>query len=309
MLIDTKIISKEAGFDSKNLSDFIESKDIEFIGETENFVIYSPLTTKGSCFLGKNTEWCTATYDPDDKRNMFPYYNMRGEIYVIINKITKERYQFHDESSQYMDENDAPTELYKNQEINEFFVANGIWRANDEYLESINYDISNKKLKISKNVSINLFNKEVSSEINNTELNEGYLFFVNKTINNSKLKLHTLNCKNCELNNNLLDSNFQKFVGGSFNNCKFQLINNILEIERGFINNCIMEIGNYNGTGLLPNNMLNLDKQTNLQETLIIKNTDESIKHIIDEEKFNFIKSRIKLDIININHILMLLED
>ena len=208
-----------------------------------------------------------------------------------------------------MDEDDAPTELYKNQEINEFFITNGIWKANDEYLESINYDISNKKIKIGKNVNANLFNKKVNSEINNTELNEGYLFFVNKTINNSKLKLHTLNCKNCELNNNLLDSNFQKFVGGSFNNCKFQLINNILEIERGFINNCIMEIGNYNGTGLLPNNMLNLDKQTNLQETLIIKNTDESIKHIIDEEKFNFIKSRIKLDIININHILMLLED
>ena len=63
-----------------------------------------PLTREASCALGKKTSWCTAR---DDDRNMFSAYNGKGPLYVWIGKDGK-RYQFHFETTQYMDSKDRP---------------------------------------------------------------------------------------------------------------------------------------------------------------------------------------------------------
>ena len=63
-----------------------------------------PLTREASCALGKKTSWCTAR---DDDRNMFSRYNDMGPLYVWIGKDGK-RYQFHFETTQYMDSKDRP---------------------------------------------------------------------------------------------------------------------------------------------------------------------------------------------------------
>jgi hypothetical protein len=48
--------------------------------------------------------WCTASYS----NNRFSEYNKRGPLYIITTKRDGEKYQFHFQSEQFMDENDDP---------------------------------------------------------------------------------------------------------------------------------------------------------------------------------------------------------
>lgn len=79
------------------------------IGEVDGYEIFKfPKGSKdlygASCELGAGTEWCTATGKTD---TWFLNYITQGDIYVIINKSNpKDKYQFHYESSQFMDPND-----------------------------------------------------------------------------------------------------------------------------------------------------------------------------------------------------------
>lgn len=57
--------------------------------------------------FGGFAEWCTAYVPP--RTNMFSYYNRQGPMYVIVPKIpryTNEKFQVHDASNQFADEND-----------------------------------------------------------------------------------------------------------------------------------------------------------------------------------------------------------
>ena len=71
--------------------------------EDNEWIIIIPHTKEASCYYGKGTQWCTAA---DYGNNMFDYYNNQGSLYININKVTKEKFQFHFETDSFMDEND-----------------------------------------------------------------------------------------------------------------------------------------------------------------------------------------------------------
>jgi len=78
------------------------------IGEVEGFDVYMiPQGTSdemygAACELGSGTSWCTAT---GNTKNWFDRYAKDGPLYIFIGP-DGEKYQFHYESSQFMDKND-----------------------------------------------------------------------------------------------------------------------------------------------------------------------------------------------------------
>lgn len=83
-------------------------KDSKIIYEDNKCLIMQPLTTQASCELGINTEWCTAKYKANDHRNMFDMYNDNGPMYIYFDKTNGKKIQYHPQSTQMMDEDDAP---------------------------------------------------------------------------------------------------------------------------------------------------------------------------------------------------------
>jgi len=83
--------------------------DVDVILNTDAYSIVSPKTYEASKELACNTEWCTAFPE------MYKSYSKEGPLYVITDKKTGDRWQFHFESGQFMDEKDreisAPIQL------------------------------------------------------------------------------------------------------------------------------------------------------------------------------------------------------
>ena len=68
--------------------------------------IRHPKTKRAACYYGRGTKWCTAATKGD---NYFDEYNKDGPLYIIIPKTPSypgEKYQFHEESGQYLNEKD-----------------------------------------------------------------------------------------------------------------------------------------------------------------------------------------------------------
>ena len=78
-------------------------QDAEKVYEDEQWLIIIPRTKEAACYYGKGTRWCTAATESD---NMFDYYNNKGPLYINIHKPTNNKYQFHFETRQFMDEED-----------------------------------------------------------------------------------------------------------------------------------------------------------------------------------------------------------
>ena len=78
----------------------------EKVYEDDVWLIVVPHTEEAAKYYGKNTQWCTAA----DGNNYFNHYNSQGPLYININKADNEKYQFHFESDQFMDETDTPIE-------------------------------------------------------------------------------------------------------------------------------------------------------------------------------------------------------
>ena len=107
--------------DTKNFVEILKqltpSQDYNLLYNGEDWVIYQPLTEKGACYLGVNTEWCT-TWGPyslnkkhKDRGNMFDSYNKRAPLYIMINKTNHDdKFQFHFQSKQFMDVQDRQIE-------------------------------------------------------------------------------------------------------------------------------------------------------------------------------------------------------
>ena len=74
------------------------------------YSILVPLTKEASCYFGINTEWCTAATSSD---NAFESYNRDGPLYIILEKKTNTRWQYHYESGQFQDENDNSINVEK----------------------------------------------------------------------------------------------------------------------------------------------------------------------------------------------------
>lgn len=89
------VIKPYVSFKQRMPVDPSKVKDKITWAEDKDGVIYIPLTAEASCALGKGTEWCTAKYRPDDKRNMFEEYNNNGPLYIYFDKNTGIRTQVH----------------------------------------------------------------------------------------------------------------------------------------------------------------------------------------------------------------------
>lgn len=79
--------------------------------EDANVTVIVPEDEAAACRYGRQTRWCTAAVHGS---NYFDQYNRQGPLYILIPKHPTrngEKYQLHFESSQYMDENDDPTDI------------------------------------------------------------------------------------------------------------------------------------------------------------------------------------------------------
>jgi hypothetical protein len=73
--------------------------------------IIVPEDQTAACYYGQGTKWCTAS---TSAHNMFNTYQRRGPLYIILPKKpirNGEKYQWHFESKQYMDEADRPSSI------------------------------------------------------------------------------------------------------------------------------------------------------------------------------------------------------
>lgn len=95
-----KIFEEGLNEDEKNKA----KKEVEKIYESENWLILIPKTELAARVYGMGTRWCTAA----KKNSRFDYYNKMGPLYILINKKTDEKFQFHYESDQFMDATDTP---------------------------------------------------------------------------------------------------------------------------------------------------------------------------------------------------------
>lgn len=70
---------------------------------TKNFQIIELLDSDAAKYYGKGTKWCTTG-------SMYENYASTGRLYVMILNVdgTQRKWQFHFESSQFMDETDRP---------------------------------------------------------------------------------------------------------------------------------------------------------------------------------------------------------
>lgn len=113
-------------------------KDAEKIYNSENYLIIIPKTREASCAYGRNTRWCTAS---TGSYNYFDNYNNKGPLYIIINKKTNQKHQFHFATAQYMDEDDDPIDvksfIYNNSEIKNILVDLALKNKNLDFAKDI----------------------------------------------------------------------------------------------------------------------------------------------------------------------------
>ena len=78
--------------------------------DDQDIRVIIPEDETAACYYGQGTKWCTAAQN----NNMFNRYNESGEMYIILPKKPEypgEKYQFHFQSKQFMDEKDHRVNL------------------------------------------------------------------------------------------------------------------------------------------------------------------------------------------------------
>ena len=85
------------------------------IADDSEISVYIPLDQDAACYLGQNTDWCTAVTGRDGRtNNYFNTYNKLGPLFIVIPKQPKykgEKYQLHLADQMYMDKDDDSVEL------------------------------------------------------------------------------------------------------------------------------------------------------------------------------------------------------
>lgn len=85
------------------------SSDAEKVYEDFEWSVWIPKTYEASCKLGQGSSWCTATTEND---HYYKHYSSQGPLYIILNRHRDDvKYQFHFESSQFMDIDDRYIDL------------------------------------------------------------------------------------------------------------------------------------------------------------------------------------------------------
>lgn len=77
----------------------------EKVYEDGQWLVVVPHTKEASCYYGKGTQWCTAATSSD---NMFEHYSYKGPLFINIRKSDGKKFQFHFETTSFMDETDTP---------------------------------------------------------------------------------------------------------------------------------------------------------------------------------------------------------
>jgi hypothetical protein len=122
------------------------NKDYDLVYQNEDWAVFVPNTWEADVNLGKGTSWCTADSREESGKKYFDHYlnEYGGKYYVIINKHDKsDKYQFHFESSQFMDKNDRNInvkEFCDNNDLSKFFEKE-MHFVNDEVVEEIMYHL------------------------------------------------------------------------------------------------------------------------------------------------------------------------
>ena len=81
---------------------------IKIFHKDKDMIVAVPTTEEASCYLGRNTKWCTAY---TTAKNQFDHYNSEGPLYNIIftgGKFKGRKFQFHFESGEFNDEENEP---------------------------------------------------------------------------------------------------------------------------------------------------------------------------------------------------------
>jgi hypothetical protein len=107
-------------YQKKKKESTVDEKDINKIYEDENWEVFIPESKAASCRLGTGTNWCTASRGRRNYYNKF--HSKENPLIIFISKQnSEEKYQFHYETSQFMNVYDSPInstrKFYKLNEI------------------------------------------------------------------------------------------------------------------------------------------------------------------------------------------------
>lgn len=89
--------------------------------DDDTWLVIMPETEEASIYYGKGTKWCTAATESE---NYFDRYHNDGDLYININKQTKDKYQF-------------------------FFNTNEHSNRGNEFKNAPNYEVTNKEVGLS----------------------------------------------------------------------------------------------------------------------------------------------------------------
>ena len=120
---DCKSLSELIGW-VKDLSDDFKAvrkqskakADLEKVYEDNEWLVYVPHSHAAARRGGEGTHWCTAS----ENDYYYNIYSNQGPLYINIRKSDGAKFQFHFESSQFMDANDKPVRL------NEIGLSEGV---------------------------------------------------------------------------------------------------------------------------------------------------------------------------------------
>lgn len=178
--------------DTRDLGSIIsalDEKEYRKVFQDETWTIFIPLTEKASCYLGVNTEWCT-TWGPNslnpkhqDRGSLYSRYHSQGHLYILIkNSDISEKYQFHFQSKQYMDKEDARINVQKflndNEDVKHFFfpslisddVEEGMLKTQIERLNAL--DDEDSSVLVNKLVSTSAKNNPIIAALINRDLDK-----------------------------------------------------------------------------------------------------------------------------------------
>ena len=102
LLAPREMSPDEQARDRQRAEDDRIKKDIINVYNGPEGWIKIPTTIESSCWIGRNTRWCTAS----GKNTMFDHYNKSDNLFVVYDKNTKERHQLHIDSGQFASEDD-----------------------------------------------------------------------------------------------------------------------------------------------------------------------------------------------------------
>jgi len=103
--LEVQLAADELGSIEEQEARFFDNKEAKIAYESSSMRIVIPVTHEASCFFGRQTNWCTAI---PKRPEIFGEYSVEGDLYIVEDKTTGLKYQFHFDSMQFMDKQDHP---------------------------------------------------------------------------------------------------------------------------------------------------------------------------------------------------------